>query len=169
MVEPSIGKMRNLETAVAPDRDRVAEFTAFVWAAEPRIRRALCVAFGIEAGVEATADAFVYAWEHWPRISEMGNPAGYVYRVGTSKARSRRRLAPLFPAVSTDSSPWVEPGLPAALEALSEMQRLSVWLVHGYEWTVTETAKLLGVSVSSVRKHLDRAEKKLQRSLGVTL
>jgi RNA polymerase sigma-70 factor (ECF subfamily) len=82
---------------VAPDQAREA-FTAFVRLAEPRVRRALSVAYGVEAGVEATADAFVYAWEHWPRVSEMENAAGYVYRVGQSKARNRRRQTPLFPA-----------------------------------------------------------------------
>jgi hypothetical protein len=91
----------------------------------------------------------------WARVSEMENAAGYVYRVGQSKARNRRRQAPLFPAEANPSMPWVEPGLPHALEALSEMQRQA------------ETAELLGGSVSSVRKHLQRGEKKLQGSLGV--
>jgi RNA polymerase sigma factor (sigma-70 family) len=63
----------------------------------------------------------------------------------------------------------VEPGLPAALAGLSELQRQSVWLVHGFEWSLTETAELLGISMSSVRKHVERGEGKLRRALGVTL
>jgi RNA polymerase sigma factor (sigma-70 family) len=152
---------------VATDQGGVASFTTFVGEVEPRVRRALSVAFGAEAGMEATADAFVYAWEHWQRVAEMGNPAGYIYKVGRSKARSRRRPPLVLPPPSSQRMPWIEPGLPNALAALTELQRVCVWLVHGYEWTVTETAELMGISVSSVRKHIERAEKKLQRSLGV--
>ncbi len=161
--------MGTFGSRVTTDQDGRAAFSAFVREIEPRIRRALCVAFGIDVGVEATADAFAYAWEHWPRVSEMGNPAGYLYKVGRSKARNGRRHPPLFPAVSNHTMPWVEPGLPDALGGLTEMQRVTVWLVHGYQWTLTETSELLDVSVSTVRKHLERAEKKLQRSLGVML
>ena len=130
------------------------------------MKRALCVAFGVERGVEATADALAYGWEQWGRVSVMANPAGYLYRVGHSRARTRRTPRPDFPAVPADS-PWVEPSLPDALAGLSESQRLAVWLVHGFEWTATEVASLLDVSVSTVRKHLERGERKLRRALGV--
>lgn len=143
-------------------------FTSFVEEVEPRLKRALCVGYGIERGVEATADAFAYGWEHWDRIEGMENRAGYLYQVGRSRARTRRRPRPEFPSFPSSAVPWVEPGLPAALSRLSDLQRQSVWLVHGFEWTLTETAELLGVSVSSVRKHLERGEKKLRRALGVT-
>ena len=56
-----------------------------------------------------------------------------------------------------------------AIPELTEVQRQAVWLVHGFEWTLTETASLLDVSVSTVRKHLERGEKKLRRALGVKL
>ena len=57
--------------------------------------------------------------------------------LGHERERSRR---PDFPALPADASPWIEPGLPAALGRLSDLQRQSVWLVHGFEWTLTETA-----------------------------
>ena len=143
-------------------------FTAFVEEVEPRLKRALCVGFGIERGAEATADALAYGWEHWDRVEGMENPAGYLYQVGKSRARERRSPRPEFPPPAS-AAPWVEPGLPAALAGLSELQRQSVWLVHGFEWSLTETAELLGISMSSVRKHLQRGERKLRRALGVTL
>ena len=40
---------------------------------------------GPELGREAAAEALVYGWEQWDRISEMANPAGYLYRVGRSR------------------------------------------------------------------------------------
>ena len=144
-------------------------FTLFMQEVEPRMKRALCVGYGIERGVEATADALAYGWEHWERVKMMENPAGYLYRVGRSRARTRRTPRPDFPRFPADESPRVEPGLPAALGRLSEVQRQAVWLVHGFEWTLTETASLLDVSVSTVRKDLERGEKKLRRALGVKL
>jgi len=142
-------------------------FESFVSEVEPRVRRALSVAYGIDRGGEASADAFLYAWEHWQRISDMVNPAGYVYTVGRSRARRRRQRPPVFPDVPFEMSDWVEPGLPKALAKLSEMQRVSVWLVHGFEWSPAEASEILGISLSSLRTHLARGEKKLQRALGV--
>ncbi len=97
----------------------------------------------------------------------MDNPAGYLYKVGRSRARRRKTPRPTFPAMPAGHSPWVEPGLPEALGRLTESQRTAVWLIHGFEWTQDEVARLLGVSISSVRKHLSRGERKLRSALGV--
>jgi DNA-directed RNA polymerase specialized sigma24 family protein len=68
-----------------------ADFEAFVLAAEPPLRRALVAAYGYEDGREAAAEALAYAWEHWPRVREMPNAAGYLFRVArTSVTRGRR-------------------------------------------------------------------------------
>ncbi len=159
--------MSTFQRHVVPDETPSESFTEFVGEVEPRLKRALCVRFGIERGVEATADALAYGWEHWDRIRDMDNPAGYLYQVGRSRTRARLTPRPTFPALPAEASPWVEPGLPAALARLSESQRQAVWLVHGFEWTLDETASLLDVSVSTVRKHLERGEKKLRTALGV--
>lgn len=159
--------MRRLREPVLPDHTREDSFTAFVKEIEPRLRRALAVAGGIEQGSEACADALAYAWENWDRVSQMDNPGGYLFRVGRSRVRGRKTPRPTFPAPPADSSPWVEPGLPPALSRLTESQRIAVWLIHGFEWTQNEVADLLGISVSSVRKHLARGERKLRRALGV--
>jgi RNA polymerase sigma factor (sigma-70 family) len=63
--------------------------------------------------------------------------------------------------------PLVEPGLVPALGALSERQRIAAVLVYGFEWSLTEVAELLGVSVGSVQKHSERGLVKLRRALGV--
>jgi DNA-directed RNA polymerase specialized sigma24 family protein len=160
--------MSSFSRQVIPDNTLRESFTEFVADVEPRLKRALCVGLGIERGVEATADALAYGWEHWERIRVMANPVGYLYQVGRSRGRPRRDPRPTFPQFPADSSPWVEPGLPAALARLSESQRVAVWLVHGFEWTLDETASLLDVSVSTLRNHLGRGEKKLRRALGVT-
>lgn len=160
--------MNSSKRAVGAEAEASSDFTAFVQKLEPQLKRSLCVGFGIERGVEATAEALAYGWEHWDRIAPMENPGGYLYRVGMSKAQLRRLARPVFPTVSSRVSPWVEPGLPEALGRLSVPQRQAVWLVHGYEWKVAEVASSLDVSIATVRKHLERGEKKLRKALGVT-
>lgn len=144
-----------------------ATYEAFVETGGARLRRAFLAAYGPEVGAEATADALTYAWEHWSRVSEMRNPTGYLYRVGQSKARRYRRRPIRLPQAESVAQPWVEPGLPAALEHLSERQRQAILLCHGFGWTLAEVGELLDVGPSTVQRHLDRGMKKLRSDLGV--
>lgn len=152
-----------------PERVQIDDFTEFVKGAEPQLRVALCSAFGIEAGREATAEALAFAWEHWDRVSRKDNPVGYLWGVGRHKAvagpLSRRH--PQLPAVETARLPWVEPGLPAALAHLSESQRVAVILLYGFEWTHAEVASMLGVAKTTVQTHAERGLAHLRKELGV--
>ena len=148
------------------DRVTVDSFTEFVQLVEPRLKRALVAAFGRDLGLDAAADALAHGWEHWERVREMDNPAGYLWGVGRNKARSRRRISPVFPEVPAQHEPWIEPGLPGAMGRLSESQRTAVLLIHGYEWTYAEVAELLGVSIPTVQKHAERGMAKLRRKMG---
>lgn len=147
-------------------RDLDDSFTAFVKDTEPRLRHALVAALGQERGCDATAEALAYAFENWDRIESMENPAGYLYRVGRSRAPFDR-FHPRFQPVPVKSAVNVEPGLPAALRKLSEKQRVTVVMVHAYGWSREETASLLGLSKSTVDTHLQRGLSKLRRVLGV--
>ena len=97
----------------------------------------------------------------------MENPGGYVYRVGQNVAIRRRRSHSVGFPVAPAHLPWIEPGLPGALEELTERQRVVVVLVHGFGYRHREVAELLEVSKSSVQRHLERGLKKLRSSLGV--
>ena len=143
------------------------DFTAFVRVAEPKLSYALAAAYGGQVGKDATADALAYAWEHWEQIKEMDNPSGYLYRVGQTCARKYNRRPPLFPQVAVSELPHIEPGLPAALESLSEQQRVAVVLLHGMQWSEREVADLLEVDRSTVRRHRDRGLDKLRQALEV--
>ncbi len=143
------------------------EFTTFVKSVEPKLSFALGAAYGLEVGREATADALMYAWEHWANLRVMQNPAGYLYRVGQSSARRYRRKSPLFPSVASFELPDVEPGLPAALASLSPGQRTAVVLVVVLEWSEREAAELLGLDRSTIRRHRDRGLAKLRTALEV--
>ena len=148
-------------------QDRDGEFSEFVAATEPRLRRALTALCGPEEARDAMAEGLTYAWQHWERVRAMKNPAGYVYRVARSRSRARKTRPP-WPEVPS-SLPEVEPGLPAALAVLPERQRVAVVLVHGWDWTPAEVAELLGISVSTVRNHVARGLERLRNLLGVRI
>jgi RNA polymerase sigma-70 factor (ECF subfamily) len=151
-----------METGAADD------FAEFVEAVGGRLRYALVSAYGPEMGAEATSDALAYAWEHWERIRTMNNPAGYLYRVGQSKSRRYRRRPVALPPPPAAAEPWIEPGLAGALSGLSEKQRVAVMLCHGFGWTRSEVAEVLGVNASTIQRHLDRGMVKVRKVMGVT-
>jgi len=146
----------------------VVSFEEFAEAVGRRVRAGLIGAYGVEVGSEAAAEALAYAWEHWPRVSAMANPGGYLYRVGqTAARRARRPTKVLFPAHASDDLASIEPGLLPALQALPEMQRVCVVLVYGYGFGQTEAAELIDVSPSTVRTHLERGMRALRATLEV--
>jgi DNA-directed RNA polymerase specialized sigma24 family protein len=151
---------------VEPDDHRA--FTRFVKETEPRLSYALAAAYGLEVGAEATADALEWAWEHWEDLEAKRNPAGYLYRVGQSKARRYHRPRVLFPTLPVAETPSVEPGLSDALGSLSKNQRVAVVLIHGMDYSEREVADLLGISRWSVRTHADRGLRRIRNALGVS-
>lgn len=140
-------------------------FEEFVVAIEPRLRRALLGSVGVDRVEDAVAEALAYGFEHWEKIGEMSNAAGYLFRVGQSRVRERRRprLFRHVPVVLPD----VEPGLVEALCVLPDAQRTAVWLAHGCGWSHAEIAEALGVSTSTVATHVSRALSRLRAELGV--
>ena len=142
-------------------------FTEFVRETERPLRVALGAAFGPERGREAAADALAYGWEHWGRIRGMENPAGYLYRVGVNRAKSMSKPVVTLRPVDVVADPWIEPGLPAAVESLSEQQRVVVALLYGYEWSMSEVASFLEVSKSTVQSYAERAMASLRSSMWV--
>ncbi len=150
------------------------ELERFITETGPRLKQALIASFGGEMGREATTESLSFAWANWGRIEGMENPAGYVYQVGRNWARRtmRRRVrrvqseAATWLGVEGFEMPHVEPGLLPALGGLSEKQRIAAVLVHGFGWSLTEVAELMGLSVGSVQKHSERGLSKLRRTLG---
>jgi RNA polymerase sigma factor (sigma-70 family) len=145
--------------------DHVEEFTKFVREVEPRLRRALIATHGRERGREATTEALGWAWEHWSRVEATQNPVAFLYRVGQSRSRRRKLRVTVERPVSHEMI--VEPGLTQALASLSQRQRTVVLLVEGAGWTQAETAAVLGLKLSTVQKHVERALTHLRQSLQV--
>lgn len=140
------------------------DFDQFVLDARPRLIRALVPCVGVSDAADAAAEAIVYAFEHWATLQEMANPVGYLYRVGRSRARSRK--VPSLPAPAVVGVPDVEPGLVPALAALPESQRTAVWLVHACQWRYSEVAEAMGTSTSMIGNHVSRGLEALRKRVG---
>jgi len=135
---------------------RVDDFEGFATDAGQRLRRAYVGSLGVDGAADAAAEALAWAWENRERLSTMDNPVGYLYRVGHSKVRRRRRDTGVLPTPVEAGVPEVEPGLVPALRALSERQRTAVWLVHGCQWRHQEVADAMGISATAVATHVRR-------------
>jgi DNA-directed RNA polymerase specialized sigma24 family protein len=146
-----------------------AAFSVFLGEVEPRLRQALVAAYGPVDGREATVDALSWAWEHWDRLGDIANPAGYLFRVGQSAVR-RFGSRPLPVDVLRASAAWMpelSPELLPALGRLSTQQRTIVVLVHAYGWSQADVASLLDINPSTVREHLSRGLARLRDELEV--
>jgi DNA-directed RNA polymerase specialized sigma24 family protein len=149
--------------ALRPVRDPVHEaFTEI----EPRLRAALTPLASPHAVDDSISEAFEYLCGHPEKILSMQNPGGYLYRIARRRLGRAQRKHPSLPPLPPSVQPQVEPGLPAALAALSEKQRVAVFLMAGMQWTAPEVAAFLGVAETSVRTHYDRGLAKLRASLG---
>jgi RNA polymerase sigma-70 factor (ECF subfamily) len=152
------------------DRSVDTSFEEFFVECEPRLREALSACLGSERGRDATADALAYAWEHWDRVREMENPAGYLYVVGRDKGRKqiRSHRVTLLPT-GQSRLPDVEPRLIGYLEKMPERQRTVVVLLYCFEWTMSEAAEVLGLSKSTIQRHAERGLARLRIEMGVEL
>lgn len=152
------------------DRPQRSVFDAFVREVEPQLLQALVSTYGPNDGRDATKDALSWAWEHWDQLDDVTNKIGYLYRVGQSATRKFRvrHLHDTAQRVGSSRIPDFDPALIPALHSLSDQQRTVVVLVHGFQWTQSEVARLLGVGPSTVREHLHRALDRLRAHLEVS-
>ena len=148
---------------MSPPISAPTEFERFAELAETKLRRAYIAAYGTDRAAEATAEALAWAWEHRERLATMQNPVGYLYRVGQSRTRPRKR--PRLPAPAALGVPDVEPRLIEELASLPERQRVAVWLVHACEWTHREVGEALDISTSAVSTHVARGTERLRARL----
>lgn len=141
------------------------DFDAFFQQAEPRLRRAYGGRVAPHRVGDTVAVALEFAWKNWDRVALIEYPVPYLFRVGLSK--SRRRKQGRLPALPPVEMAHVEPALISSMQQLPRRQREVVWLVDACEWTPTETAEALGLSLSAVRTHRNRGLERLRELLGV--
>ena len=150
-----------------------APFEEMIEAVQERLERAFLARYGAEVAPDLTAEVIAWAWEHRSELGAMANPAGYLFRVGQSRARRYLRwrrgsvVFPAEPASDGRGSGRFEPGLEEALGALNPDQRTAVVLVHCFGWTQPEVAEFLDVELHTVRNRVHRGLARLRRNLGV--
>jgi DNA-directed RNA polymerase specialized sigma24 family protein len=164
------GRQRVCHGVVVEPTGAPTSFEEFATTIGVRVRRALVASYGVEIGTEAAADAMAVAWERWAAIQEMHNPAGYLYRVGQTKARPHVRWARrggLFelPAAREGLAEDVLDAL-GALRTLKPAERAAVLLTKSYGFSYGEVADVLGVSVDAVTNHVHRGLRRLRERLG---
>jgi len=152
-------------------------YQAFLEEAGPRLERALIAAYGLEVGTEAFQEAIVVGWERWETLAVMANPAGYLYRVGQTRARSHVRWVSRRRAFSESLS---DVGVVAAasderfLDAVSALghlrreHRVAVLMVRAWGFTYSETAAVLDVSEAAVANYVRRGMAALRTTLEVS-
>lgn len=148
-------------------------FEVFYAAHHASVARAVALAFGdLDVARQATDEAFVRALEAWPRVSGMGSPAGWTYKVALNLARrmarrdSRRREveAAARPVDTFDQHPdWL--AFQQHVAPLPERQRVAVVLRFVADMTEAEIAEAMGVRRGTVSATLRAALRSLEPSL----
>ena len=162
-----------MEATAAPERMRTGRpetFESFFEENYERLLRALYLLSGNAHEAEDLAqEAFVKAYERWPSVQTMKNPAGYVYRIALNAHRSRlRRLGVASrravarttpdPLTATDD----RDALRRALARLPVGQREAVVLVEWLTLSHEQAADVLRVKPVTVRVRISRAHQALR-------
>lgn len=139
---------------------------AFLADARSRLERALVARFGVDDGLDAAAEALVYASENWHRLQAMANPVGYLYRVGESRGkrlRGRWRRIGLLVHEPVTSDDIIDLDLQRALMRLRPEQRVAIVLVHSHGYSYREAAEVLEIPVTTITNHVTRGMTRLRR------
>ncbi|GLZ13344.1 hypothetical protein Acsp04_35790 [Actinomadura sp. NBRC 104425] len=126
---------------------------------------------------DLAADALAAAWHRWDRVRSSEHPLAYVRRIVLNMChsriralvRERDRLAALGASVQEHAD---TPDVPAvldvraALQRLPERKRACVVLRFAFDLSEKETARVLGITVGTVKSQTSKGIAELQRALG---
>lgn len=174
--------VRLASSFVLMDEDaRLEAFRAFVREHQSAATRTAWRLVGGDpaAAEDVVQEAFLRAYKGLPRFRGDASLRTWFYRILVREAQRHRRWQSVRRIWSTSSLAEAElPGalrpegdlalrrrLIAALEGLTQRQRDAVVLVHLEQFTVAETAELLGTSAGTVKTHLHRAMRALRGEL----
>ena len=170
------GELSAQATVLAIDgaAGREVSFEAFVAAHHARAVR---MAWRLTGADEATAeeitqDAFLRAQTRRADLRDEGALRAWFYRILVRRAANyrrwaavRRRAAEWLRWEEPRRREWSDPGLDEAMQRLSPGQREVFTLVYLEQFTLDESAQILGKAPGTVRSHLHRALKTLRAEL----
>lgn len=133
------------------------------------LRRALTLSLGdAPLASEAVDEAFTRAYARWSRVSQLDDPAAWIYRVAMNWATSwlrKRRLRPVRSVEDLDTTTRdvvADHTVLDAIEALPTPQRAVIVLRFYLDWEVPRIASALDVPPGTVKSRLHRALSRLQ-------
>jgi len=160
--------------------ERVGAFESFVQRHGRDLGRLAYLLLGDrDAADDLTGDAFLAAWRQWDMVRAADHPVAYMRRLVVNMAgtrirrsvRERRRLV-LFHgdaeevAPGTDSATVVD--VRTALARLPARRRACVVLRYGFDVSEQDVARVLGVSVGTVKSQTSKGVAQLRHLLGGT-
>ncbi len=140
-----------------------------------RLVNALTVVAGNrEVAADAVQEAFVRLVASWNRLSKYDDPAGWVRRVAVNQILDHKRYllrrARAIVCMKTEagdaSQSFSEWSIPAEVKGLPTKQRVAVALYYVADLSVSEIARIMGISDGSVNQHLFRARRALRAAWG---
>jgi RNA polymerase sigma-70 factor (sigma-E family) len=157
-------------------RAQQAEFTAFVEATAPRLRRtAFLMCRDWHLAQDLTQITFAKMYASWGRLRDNANLQAYSRRVlmnavfDLKKRRSGSEIVlaePPEPDKSADDAPELHVALMRALATLPVRDQAIVALRHWEDQSVETVAEILGISTSVVKTQNARSLTRLRSVLG---
>lgn len=141
------------------------EFDRFFGSEYGRVVRSLTLALGDQGRAEEAAEeAIAHASRRWRSVGVMDRPGAWVYVVALRAERRRlsraaRQDSNLAVAVDPDGEEGMVDGLwvTAALDGLTDRQRLAVVLRYYADLSLADTAEAMGCALGTVKATLHAA------------
>lgn len=158
--------------------ERVASFEQFVERHSRELARLAYLMLGDrDAADDLTGDAFLAAWRQWDTVRTSDRPLAYMRRVVVNMATSRirrltreRRRLVLFHHEAIEVSPGTDTAavvdVRAALLRLPPRRRACVVLRYAFDVPEQEVARMLGISVGTVKSQTSKGADQFRKDLG---
>jgi RNA polymerase sigma-70 factor (sigma-E family) len=150
-----------------------ADFTAFVLAAQHRLRRTAWLICGDHhRSQDIVQTAFARMYSRWAALSRNGDPYAYAHRVVVNaavdegrRAWRREHVTEAVPDRAAPAAGEIAAEVMAALAALPRGQRAVVVLRHIEDLDVETTAQVLGISPGTVKSQAAKGRATLRAKL----
>ena len=144
--------------------------------AERLVRSLTAMFLDPELAADAAQDAFVQLYRHLDDVMKAGSPDAWLFKVGVNRCKDYRRtmarasrlfqrLVNVAPVRVTPSDWEPRAEFMSLLAELPSRQRIAAVLYYDADFSVSEIARVMGISEGSVSSHLHRARTALRNIL----